>query len=133
MKILIADDDPTSAKLLFIYLKEYGDCHKADNGEEALEAIQHAMESENPYDLICLDIMMPIIDGHETLKTIRELERSTLNITGKTAKVIMTTALNDINTVMRSFSELCDAYIAKPITKEKLVMEMVKIGLIVKH
>jgi two-component system chemotaxis response regulator CheY len=130
MKILIVDDDQTSAKLLNSYLKMYGDCHIADSGEEGLEAIKYAMQNNAPYELITLDIMMPITDGHETLKTIRELERSTLNISGKTAKIIMVSALDDINTVMKSFEELCDAYLTKPVIRKELFNELIKLGLI---
>jgi len=130
MKILIVDDDPTSAKLLYSYLKEYGQCVKAADGEEALEEIRDAMEAEEPYDLICLDIMMPQIDGHETLKSIREFEQSTFNRSARTAKIVMTTALDDIQTVLRSYNELCDAYLTKPIRKEKLIKAMGEMGLV---
>jgi two-component system, chemotaxis family, chemotaxis protein CheY len=130
MKILIVDDDKTSAKLLDGYLKMYGECHIAESGEEGLEAIKYAMQNNAPYELVTLDIMMPIIDGHETLKTIRELERSTLNVSGKAAKIIMVSALDDINTVMKSFEELCDAYLTKPVVRKDLFNELVKLGVI---
>ncbi len=133
MKILIVDDDRTNAKLLLSYLKGFGECHEANNGQEALEAIKLGMEAGNPYELICLDIMMPIIDGHETLKTIREFEKTTFNIAGKAAKIIMTTALDDIETVMGSFRELCDGYLTKPIRKEEFFKELVNVGLLVKE
>lgn len=73
---------------------------------------------------------MPITDGHETLKTIRELERSTLNVSGKIAKIIMVSALDDIKTVMKSFEELCDAYLSKPVIRKDLFSELVKLGVI---
>ena len=130
MKILIVDDDQTSAKLLDGYLKMYGECHIAESGEEGLEAIKYAMQNNAPYELVTLDIMMPIIDGHETLKTIRELERSTFNVSGKSAKIIMVSALDDINTVMKSFQELCDAYLTKPVIRKDLFNELVKLGVI---
>lgn len=132
MKMLIVDDDPTSAKLLLSFLKESGVCHTAHSGQEALEAVKYAMEAERPYDLICLDIMMPIIDGHEALRTIREFEESTFNVSGKRAKIIMTTALDDFKTVMQSFHELCDAYLTKPIKKQELESEIRKLGLVSK-
>ena len=130
MKILIVDDDQTSAKLLDSYLKIYGECHIAESGEEGLEAIKHAMEKYSPYELVTLDIMMPITDGHETLIKIRELERSTLNVTGKTAKIIMISALDDISTVMKSFEELCDAYLTKPVIRKDLFTALIDLGVI---
>lgn len=130
MKILIVDDDQTSAKLLDSYLKMYGECHIAESGEMALEAIKYAMQNNSPYELVTLDIMMPITDGHETLKIIRELERSALNVSGKMAKIIMISALEDINTVMKSFEELCDAYMTKPVIRKNLFNELIKLGVI---
>ena len=130
MKILIVDDDQTSAKLLNGFLKMYGECHIAESSAEGLEAIKHAMQHNTPYELITLDIMMPITDGHETLKTIRELEQSTLNVSGKVAKIIMVSALDDINTVMKSFEELCDAYLTKPVIRKDLFNELVKLEVI---
>lgn len=130
MKILIVDDDKTSAKLLDGFLKMYGECHIAESGEEGLEAIMHAMQNNAPYELVTLDIMMPITDGYETLKTIRELERSTLNVSGKAATIIMVSALDDITTVMKSFEELCDAYLTKPVIRKDLFNELVKLGVI---
>jgi two-component system chemotaxis response regulator CheY len=130
MKILIVDDDQTSAKLLVGFLKMYGECHIAESGEEGLEAIMHAMQNNAPYELVTLDIMMPVTDGYETLRTIRELERSTLNVSGKTASIIMISALDDITTVMKSFEELCDAYLTKPVIRKDLFNELVKLGVI---
>ncbi|MEE4241394.1 MAG: response regulator [Desulfopila sp.] len=121
MKFLIVDDNETSAGLLLNYLKDSGECHVAYSGEEALNTIQSAMETGDPYDVICLDIMMPIIDGIETLRTIRELEQSTFNISGRKSAIIMTSALDDIKTIMRSFKEMCDGYLTKPIKKRDLL------------
>ena len=130
MKILIVDDDQTSAKLLDSYLKMYGECHIAETGVEGLEAIRHAMQNNDPYELITLDIMMPDVDGHEALKTIRKIEESDLNVSGKVAKIIMISALADINTVMKSFVELCDAYLTKPVIRKDLFAQLIKLGVI---
>ncbi len=129
MKILIVDDDQTSAKLLFSYLDQSGECSIANSGEEALETIKQAMERGNPHDLICLDIMMPIIDGLETLRTIREFEQTTFNVSGRKSKIIMISALDDIKTIQRSFRELCDGYLTKPIRKDDLLEKVNQIGL----
>lgn len=130
MKILIVDDDQVSAKLLQSFLKMYGECHLAENGEEGLEAIKHAMQTDAPYELVTLDIMMPITNGHETLKTIRELEKSPLNISGILPKIIMVSAANDISTVMKSFEALCDAYLTKPVVRNELFTKLIELELI---
>jgi len=121
MKILIVDDDFTSRKLLLKILSEYGACDVAANGKEAVDAFNAALNEWEAYDLVCLDIMMPEMDGHEVLKEIRSIEKSK-NIHGLDgAKVIMTTALDDSDNVKSAFREQCEAYLVKPIEKDKLV------------
>jgi len=130
MKCLIVEDDFTARKLLQMYLSDYGDCFIAVNGREAVEAVRQALDEGQPYDLICLDIMMPEMDGQEALKVIRQVEKEH-GIAGlDNVKVIMTTALDDPRNVMGAFRGGCEAYIVKPIAKKKLVEEMEKLGVI---
>ena len=75
MKTLIAEDDFTSRLLLQAILSPYGECHIAVNGREALHAFNLAHEEGHPYDLVCLDIMMPELDGHAVLSALRPLKR----------------------------------------------------------
>ena len=74
LKILIAEDDMVSRKLLWKVLDEYGECDLVVNGLEAIDAHMMSIEDQEFYDLICLDIMMPKVDGAKVLKTIRDLE-----------------------------------------------------------
>ena len=74
MKYLIVEDDFAARRLLQRYLSNYGDCDIAVDGNEAVEAFRQAVDEKEPYDLICLDIMMPNMDGHEALKVIRQIE-----------------------------------------------------------
>lgn len=130
MKILIVEDDFAARKLLQKYLSSYGDCDIAVNGIEAVDAFKDALDKDWPYELICLDIMMPNMDGHEALKAIRQIE-SDHGINGfDGVKVIMTTALDDPKNVMDSFREGCEAYIVKPVEKYKLLEEMENLGLV---
>jgi len=130
MKILIVEDDFTSRKLLQIHLSAYGDCFIAVNGHEAIEAVKESILNNEPYDLICLDIMMPEMNGHQALKMIRRLEEQAGIKAGYDAKVIMTTSMSDSKDIIGAFNEGCESYIAKPVRKEKLVAEMEKLGLI---
>ena len=56
------------------FLARYGDCHIAVNGKEAVEAFRIGFECGEPYDLVCMDIMMPEMDGQTAVKEIRALE-----------------------------------------------------------
>jgi two-component system chemotaxis response regulator CheY len=130
MRILIAEDDFASRKVLQKFLSNYGECDIVINGMEALEAFMLAWDENKPYDLICLDIMMPELDGIKTLKTIRDIENQKGVEDTKRARIIMTTALNDTVNVFNAFESGCEAYAAKPIDMKKLVEVMEKLNLI---
>lgn len=117
MKILIAEDDAVSRRLLFKVLSKYGECDLVVDGIEAVDAFLLA-QNEEPYEVICLDIMMPKLDGIRVLKTIRELERQTQGIAP--AKIIMLTALDEKEVVDDAFSKGADAYATKPLDLDKL-------------
>lgn len=130
LKILIAEDDFTCRKLLQSFLSDYGDCFVAINGREAVDAVKDSLEEGRPYDMICLDIMMPEVDGHEALESIRriESEHGIMGLDG--VKVIITSALDDSTNVVGAFKTGCEAYIVKPISKRNLLDEMEKLGLV---
>lgn len=130
MKILIAEDEYVSRKFLYKFLSNYGECDVTVDGMEAIEAFLMALEEEEPYQLICLDIMMPEVDGLKALKTIRNLEEDRNIPKEKRAKIIMTTALNYTKEVNEAFEAGSEAYAAKPINTEKLLEVMKKLGLI---
>lgn len=130
MKTLIVEDDFTSRLLLQELLKIYGPSHIAVNGKEAVEAAHLALEMGEPYNLICLDITMPEMDGHEALRQIREQEEARGIMSSNGAKIVMTTALGDPKNVIAAWRSLCDAYLTKPIRKAKLLEELRKLGLI---
>ncbi len=130
MKMLIVEDDFTHRALLQECLKEYGPAHVAVNGSEAVEAVRAAMEAGAPYDLICLDIEMPELNGRDALKEIRKMEEDAGVLLGSGAKIIMTTASRDGKDVMGSFREACDAYLCKPVEKGALTERLRKFGLI---
>ncbi|MCE1188874.1 MAG: response regulator [Ignavibacteria bacterium] len=125
MKILIAEDDFTSRIFLQKLLNSFGSCDIVVNGEEAVQAFQIAMEEGIPYDLICLDIMMPEMDGKEALKIIREREKN-LNIAPeKETRILMVTALDSPKDVIESYYYGgCTSYLVKPIQKSILVKRL---------
>ena len=72
MRILIVEDDFTSRKFFQKVLAPYGDTEVAVNGQEAVEAFQQAINEGRPYDLVTLDIMMPVMDGTEMASRLRD-------------------------------------------------------------
>jgi len=131
MRILVVEDDFTSRRVLARILESYGTCDVAIDGEEAVEAVRLALEGEGGnYDLICLDIMMPKMDGQSALKQIRTLEDAHGILLGEGAKIIITSALHDSKNVMEAFRSQGDGYIVKPYDKAKVVSELRQHGLI---
>lgn len=130
MRILIAEDDFASRKFLEKFLSGYGECDLVVDGLETIDAYMIAMREKKPYDLICLDIMMPKVDGVKVLKAVRDLETQKGILPEKRAKIIMTTALAETPLVQAAFDYGCEAYASKPIDTEKLLEVMRKLGLI---
>jgi two-component system, chemotaxis family, chemotaxis protein CheY len=128
MRILIAEDDLASRKFLFKLLSNYGECDITVDGTEALEAFLISWDEGNPYDLICLDIMMPKMDGVKTLEAIRRIENDTKKT--KRAKIIMITALTSTQFVENAFDSGCEAYASKPLDTEKLIEVLKKLNLL---
>jgi two-component system, chemotaxis family, chemotaxis protein CheY len=130
MKTLIVEDDFSSRLLLQELLKSYGPTHVAVNGKEAVEAVRLALEAAEPYDLVCLDIMMPEMDGQAALRNIRAHEDARRIPFPNRAKIIMTTALSDRENVMKAREQLCDYFLVKPVQKGKLREQLRKLKLI---
>ncbi len=130
MRCLIVEDDFVSRRVLQAFLSPFGPCEVAVNGREALDAFRLAHEDGKPYDLICLDIMMPEMDGHAVLRELRGMEESKGIHGSASAKVIMTTALSDFDTIMASFRAQCEAYLVKPVDRASLLAKLEQFGLV---
>jgi len=128
MRILIAEDDATSRKLLQGLLSRYGECDIALNGKEAVEAVQFARENHRAYDLICMDLRMPMMSGLEAIREIRGQE--TMTGDPNPVPIIVTTTYTDLENIASALVERCNAYLVKPIDAAKLQKELKNLGLI---
>jgi two-component system chemotaxis response regulator CheY len=120
MKILIVEDDYASRTVTLRFLLPFGETQVAVNGKEAVTLFAAAMESGQPFDLVCLDIMLPGMDGQSVLRELRALESSRPPEARKPARIIMMTALNDRDNVVQAIKS-CDAYLVKPIERTRLM------------
>ena len=130
MRILVTEDDFVSRKLISSYLSRYGECDIAADGKEALFAVELLLKENKHYDLICLDIMTPNMDGHEALRKIREIEERYGRPLGTGAKIVMTTALSDSKSILESFKDNCDAYLVKPVKGSDIKNTLQELNLI---
>jgi two-component system chemotaxis response regulator CheY len=130
VRTLIADDSSTSRLLLQEILRPYGPVHLSGNGQEAVAAFHAAIEEGAPYDLVCLDIMMPELDGRQALRAMRHAEEARGVVGPGRTKIIMTTALGGTEDVLEAIRGQCDAYLIKPIRRAKLLEEVRRFGLI---
>jgi two-component system chemotaxis response regulator CheY len=125
MRILIAEDEFISRRIIKEILSAYGNCDVVIDGEEAVQAFQMAHEDKVPYDLICMDIMMPNLDGHTALQQIRDMEKQMKIKPSQEARIIMVTALDDPKTVIKAYYQGgATDYIIKPIEKTTLIEKM---------
>lgn len=131
MKALIVEDDAVSRKVMQGILSQYCECHTAEDGGKAVEAFSSAWDKDDPFDVVCMDIMMPNMDGHEALARIRSIERDRGTPPERVVKVIVTTSVDDPHNVVRAlYRGGATAYIVKPVEKDRLLEEMERIGLV---
>ena len=116
-KIVLAEDEPQIARLIEFKLKKEGyDVTWKESGEEALKAIQ----ADKP-DLILLDIMMPVMDGYEVLRRLKEDENL------KSIPVIMLTARAQERDVVKGIDMGAEDYITKPFHPAELLARVKRI------
>jgi len=129
MKCLIVDDEVFCREFVTALLRSTAECHQASSGSEALDKYNSALGSNEPYDLVILDIMMPGMNGHDAAKAIRAIEKE--QMPDKKVSIIMLTALNSANDAMESFCQAQSAaYLVKPVSKEGLFNVIAKLGLL---
>lgn len=129
MKTLIAEDDASSRILLHGFLSRYGECDIAINGKQAVQVVRAAREDHKKYDLVCMDLRMPEMDGQEAMREIRKQE-AIAGIYSKRVKIIVTTGLKDGANVTEALQGQCDAYLLKPVVLARLLETLKNLGLV---
>jgi two-component system chemotaxis response regulator CheY len=96
-----------------------------------VEAFEAALEAGTPYHLVCMDIMMPEMDGQDALKKIRALERSHGVRSVDEVKVVMTTALDDPRSVVEAYYKGgATSYVPKPIDRQLFIHLLRSLGVV---
>lgn len=129
MKILVAEDDLANIKFLSKLLGRHGEVIVAEDGIKAVDTFVAALNEGAPFDLVCMDIMMPKLDGYKALQNIRDAELKAGFRKYERCKVIMTSALDEAGSTEKVCQDY-DAYICKPIDIHDLERIIRNIGLI---
>ena len=130
MKTLIVEDDRTSQIVLRKILEKYGECHAAEDGREALELFTKALDQGLPYDLVCLDYLMPEKDGEEVITEIRGMEEAGGISGDRSVKIIVITGIVDEDNAFAQLRKLCNAYLEKPIDRLRMTDILRGLGLV---
>ncbi len=131
LRMLVVEDNAVNREFLLAVLGRYGQAEAAYSGEEAVEIYGRALEEGRPFELVFMDVMLPGMDGLQTLENIRELERRLRLPEERKAKVIVATALDDERNVARAFFQgHAVSYITKPLSVGQILDELRGFGCI---
>lgn len=130
-RFLIVDDDELSRKILADYMAEFAECSTAPNGKAGYELFEKAILDGKPFDLICSDVLMPEVSGHEMVSRIRAREES-LPIAGYIrTRIFMISASGSPKDMSEALLDNnCDDYIVKPFQRTTLKAMLRKYDLI---
>ncbi len=130
-RFLIVEDDMLSCKILEDVLSRFAKCDTALDGATGFEMFERAIIEGQPYDLICTDIVMPGIDGHEFVRQIRAREESLPVEDYVSTKIFVISSNGTPEYMLRALLDNeCTDYIVKPFRRESLIATLKKYDLI---
>ncbi|WP_397362984.1 response regulator transcription factor [Olleya sp. R77988] len=116
-KILIVDDEPNIVMSLeYTFKKQDFEVFIARDGSEAMEILKHQIPN-----VVLLDIMMPNVDGYQTLTHIKSTDKL------KDTKVVFLTAKNKASDIEKGLKLGADKYLTKPFSVKKIVSEILEL------
>jgi signal transduction histidine kinase/CheY-like chemotaxis protein len=112
LRVLLAEDGPDNQRLIRALLRPRADVALVENGAQALAQALAALDSGEPYDLVLMDMQMPVMDGYEATLRLRE--------SGYGAPIVALTAHAMSGDRERCIAAGCDEYLTKPIDRTRL-------------
>lgn len=128
MRFLVVEDEISLALALQSLLKDYGECTIVHNGKEAIEHFQKSLLEVQHFNMIFLDIIMPEMDGHEVLKSIRSIEKISGINEENSVKIIVTSSTDTYFSIYTAFKNNCQDYIIKPLSQADIDNIIFKYG-----
>ncbi|KAA3617632.1 MAG: response regulator [Calditrichaeota bacterium] len=132
LKVLIVEDVFLIQRMLQKLILEYADCQSAENGKKAVELYTSEYFNGEPFDVIFLDIFMPEMDGIEVLQSIRLFEDELKMKPEEKINIIMVTSMSNNNMIQKAKNLGCNGYITKPFSREQIISELKRLGLVKK-
>lgn len=115
MRILLAEDDSKISNFVSMSLEKYADCDVAKTGDEAIDLYTLGASKRDAYDLCFIDYIMPGINGFDTIKHIRDLEK---NKKLQKSSIYLMTSMPEAEWDMDG---ICDGFIKKPLDISEII------------
>lgn len=130
-RALIVDDSRYQRYLIIQALGDRFTPDEAADGREALTLFQRALTTGPAYDLIVMDILMPVLSGHDALAGIRRQEEAAGLSPDNRTPAVMLSSLDDPGNMLRAqFESGAQAYVTKPFTAKTLLEALSSLGLV---
>ena len=129
-RALIVDDSRYQRQLILKALSGLFSAEEAADGKEAIALFAAALAAKKPYDLIVMDILMPVLSGHDALIGIRRLEAEAgIGPEGRTPAVMLSSLDDPANMMRAQFESGAQAYVTKPFQAQTLLEALGSLGL----
>jgi len=120
-RFLIVDDDEMGRLMLQDFLSEFAPCDCAENGKEGLAFFEKALAGGDPYDLLCVDLIMPEMNGLALIRKIRDIEKMHPVFSDIRTKIFVISASDSPwDKADLLLDNLCDDFITKPFNRTSL-------------
>lgn len=129
-RALIVDDSRYQRHLIIQALRDLFTADEAADGQEAIDLFQTALAAGTPYDLVVMDILMPVLSGHDSLIGIRRLEADAGLAEDNRTPAVMLSSLDDpVNMMRAQFESGAQAFVTKPFSPQTLIEALASLGL----
>ena len=121
LKTLIVDDNDTCRKIVEEIIQKFSECVCVTSGEEAIDLFSFALnDPDRRFDVVLLDFEMPLMDGFDVIRAMRQLEKKHTIEGDDQVKIVMTTSHSELDVAKSCKTAGCNHYIVKPVTLTKI-------------
>ena len=130
-RFLVVDDDEMGRLMLQDFLSEFAACDCAVNGREALDLFEKALAGGIPYDMLCVDLIMPEMNGLALIRKIRAIEKIHPFFSDIHTRIFVISASDSTwEKADLVLDNLCDDFITKPFNRDSLKADLYKYNLV---